>query len=484
MYIAGNEITITWIIPPTGSPLLASDYDIRFIGGNLAATYTNNGIINYVPPTVNTSGSLQYLFTPANDGRYKIFLTCGIAGAYEVIDKKDFWVFCDPSTTLPSTTILAPSSVGGVKCVNTTAQSFTMQWATMTGICLDPSDKNVIWFVGVQQNADAEVGIGNVNISTGVITEFPNTVTMSGAKVAGAIAVSETGRVVVINLTAEASSYYLYYADAPYTNWTRSTQDFSTVSAGHTDLWYDKQLGLYWWLTGTNMGVSYDGADFTEQQIDGRGDNNFMEKFQSAAAVRRFKDIGAAGNTSVLFGWVTSLGGGFGERIWTNTSATFPGTLPEDWMVLEGIRGVYDPDPPSASVTICGFAPDLDKQSIWTVGAGGGVAYIIQAVNGRDFDGNTTVNIDSQLNGNTPVRFFTIHDFGKSFIGCYDGGNWTWFESTNMTTWVVSTDTRIVSLLWTAQSAKNLWKFLQYEDDSGVAWIEFDTPGHDIKAVV
>lgn len=92
-FIAGNEITITWVIEPTATPLLASDYDIRYVPSGLDGTYTNDDIINYKAPTAAYPGNLQHKFTPAQPGHYQIFLTCGVAAAYLVLDKKDFWVF-------------------------------------------------------------------------------------------------------------------------------------------------------------------------------------------------------------------------------------------------------------------------------------------------------------------------------------------------------------------------------------------------------
>jgi len=93
MYIAGNEITITWILAPTDTPLAATDYDIRFVPSGLDGTYTDAAIVNYVAPTALFAGSIQYLWTPAQPGHYQIFLTCGVAAAYTIKDKKDFWVF-------------------------------------------------------------------------------------------------------------------------------------------------------------------------------------------------------------------------------------------------------------------------------------------------------------------------------------------------------------------------------------------------------
>ena len=93
MYLVGNEITITWILAPTDTPLVAADYDIRFVGSNLDATYTDAAVSNYIAPTINFAGSITYAFTPASSGHYKVLLTYGADTAYLVLDEKNFWVF-------------------------------------------------------------------------------------------------------------------------------------------------------------------------------------------------------------------------------------------------------------------------------------------------------------------------------------------------------------------------------------------------------
>jgi hypothetical protein len=80
MYILGNEITVSWVLAPTDSPLLASDYDISFVPSTLDGTYTDDGIINYVAPSEFYSGCLQYKFTPIADGHYRLALTTGAGG--------------------------------------------------------------------------------------------------------------------------------------------------------------------------------------------------------------------------------------------------------------------------------------------------------------------------------------------------------------------------------------------------------------------
>lgn len=116
MFIVNNEITITWVIAPTASPLAESAYDIKFSPSDLDGTYTDAAIINYVAPTAEFAGSIQYKFTPDKAGRYKIYLTTGTAASYVVLDKKNFWVFCAALTTAPSTEVLGLAPIVPVTC--------------------------------------------------------------------------------------------------------------------------------------------------------------------------------------------------------------------------------------------------------------------------------------------------------------------------------------------------------------------------------
>lgn len=477
MYIIDNEITVTWVLAPTATPLLETDFDISFSLSSLDGTYTDAAIINFVAATAITAGSIQYKFIPRNIGRYRLHLTCGVAAAYEILDDKDFWVFESAPISSASLKILSAGSIAGVIPLNLESASFSNQWAIMQSMTIDPSNPDVIWYAGVKDGTDVKAGIGNVNIKTGVITDFPDVITFPTLKNVGAIAVSSTGRVVVMNVTAESSSYWVYYSDAPYTTWTRSTKTFSTEFAGNVDLIWDKFLGVYWWITGINMSVSYDAVNFVEQKYDALGDNVFEESWQSSISILRHQDVGA----NVLYGFSNILGGGDGERIWTNLSTSFP-SLPTNWQNINARIDVFG-DPPTAGQVTVSIVPDLDKGSAWMIG--GPIGFVIEAPGGVTFTRDSAVDISSQISNRTPTRFFTIHDFGKAFLGCYDAGmgGWAWFESTNMVTWTVSTDTRIVSNLWTAQSPTSWWQFESYDNNSGIAWIELVDTKHDIKAI-
>ena len=116
MYIVNNAITITWILAPNATPLGASDFDLKIVLSDLDGTYTDAAIINYVAPTINFAGSIQYLFTPTTPGLHKLYLTTGVAATYLIINKKDFWVFCAAPTNQPSTKVLGLTSIIPVAC--------------------------------------------------------------------------------------------------------------------------------------------------------------------------------------------------------------------------------------------------------------------------------------------------------------------------------------------------------------------------------
>lgn len=127
MFIVGNEITITWVLAPTVSPLSPSDFDIRFVPSDLDGTYQDAAIINYTSPTEFFAGSIQYLFLPLLVGRYQIFLTSGVAASYTVLDKKDFWVFSKAPIAIPSTEVIGARSVAALPLVwSYTGDSYNM----------------------------------------------------------------------------------------------------------------------------------------------------------------------------------------------------------------------------------------------------------------------------------------------------------------------------------------------------------------------
>lgn len=110
IYLVNNEITITWVLEPTDTPLSAGDYDIEYTPSDLEASYTDGAIINYVAPTEFSAGSIQYAFTPTIPGRHKVNLTYGVGTAFLVLDEKNFWVFLSAPTTASSDDVIGALS--------------------------------------------------------------------------------------------------------------------------------------------------------------------------------------------------------------------------------------------------------------------------------------------------------------------------------------------------------------------------------------
>lgn len=114
MYIVGNEITISWVLPPTGSPLTQADYDIKIIPSDLNGTYTDAAVTGFVAPSAGYAGSITYAFTPISTGRYMLWLTTGAAASYTILDEKDFWVFLEAPVSTACDKAIGVISRGGV----------------------------------------------------------------------------------------------------------------------------------------------------------------------------------------------------------------------------------------------------------------------------------------------------------------------------------------------------------------------------------
>ncbi len=475
MYIVGNEITITWVIAPTDSPLTAEDYDIRFVPSSLDGTYTDDAILTYVAPSALYAGSFTYLFTPNHVGRYQIYLTTGTAASHQVLNKKDFWVFKDAPSSVPSIVVYGPGSYPGEQPYNSQAIGYDNQFYRIDGVCMDPVLPNTLWFCGEHVSGDTKASIAKIDTLTGTITEYLNLVTFPVGKLPGAIAVNRTGRVILTNRTIEGADYEAYYSDSPYTSWTKCTRSaFSTTAAGAGSVKYDNYLDVFWWLTGTKLGVSIDGITFTEQTFDRYGNDVNEISLSSQETIFRLNDVGA----NVLYCMTATLGGG-GERIMATTIAPPFGSQPRAWQDMDGQEDFFGAGPDAQN--ICGIAPNLERTSAWAMGVENG--YMVEAVGGTGF-GGTVTDISGQITG-VPTRFFTIHDFRKSFLGCRDGGAWNWYESTDMLIWTPSIDTRITGFNWEARLNTDFTQYAMYANNSGVCFVdEVATNNYQIVAMI
>lgn len=463
MYLAGEEITVTWVLGPTDSPLLASDYDISITFPDLNGTYTNDGIINYVAPTATTAGSLQYKFTSSTVGRVRLSLTTGTAASHDVLDEKDFWIFAAAPTSAASLKVLAASARPGVKLFKTNTAAFNLDWRFIDAICQDAGDPNILWISGEHEFGDTKPSIARLDITDYSVTEYLDVITVPSGKLTDGIAVNESGRVVVTNRTPEPGAQYeAYYSDSPYTTWTKCTRhgSFPTTSAGVRGLKYDEELGSFVWLTQTRMAMSKDGITFTGQTFDNAGDDVLEVSNASVGFIDRMN----IDNQNSFYSGTASLGGG-AERflIWNGVA---PASWPEPWQNLNGNTDVFGSG--HNTQNIVSVAPSLSLDSVWGVTATG---LMIECTDGLTFAQGTIVDVSSQLTGN-PTHLLTITDFGIMYLFCRHIGAWNIYESTDATTWTLSTDTRFTDYDMASAAGWADMKVTKYRDFSGIAWVD------------
>ena len=270
MYIVGNEITVTWVLGPTDSPLAESAYDISIIPSNLEGTYTDAAIINYVAPTATTAGSIQYAFTPQYPGRWRITLTTGTGASYTVLEENHFWIFASASVSVGSNKVLSaisnpyPNFVGPVSMDGTSGI-----WREMHAVCRHHSDPTKLVCVGLEVFTDIGVSIGVIDLTDGTITVIKEPFGSSVTQAAG-IACDGVGRYVLSQNNSTANFYYRHYADSTNLSaWTQCT-DSGWNSQFHGGGWmrYSDELGF--WFMGDQISVymSEDGATWYQQNMD------------------------------------------------------------------------------------------------------------------------------------------------------------------------------------------------------------------------
>lgn len=463
MYVVNNEITITWTLAPTGSPLLATDYDIRIVPSDLDGTYNDASIINYDAPAADRGGSLQYSFTPLAPGRWTIFLATGTGAAQTVLDEKNIWVF--PTAEIgsqASTKMFGALSNPQAPPFLTTTETF-LAWRSIDGVCQDPTNPNVIWVSGWIEFADSNGSIASIDYVTGDVTVYDEVLSFTDNPVG--IAMNTNGRLCVLDDSPVSNDYRGFYSDAPYTTWTEFTYNgLNITNTGQVDVYYDIVTDAFFWNTGTRLATSEDGADWHEQTMDRYADNVSEISVTSQSWVIRHALIGGA---SVIYGGSASVGGG-GERIWAADILTSElGSAPFNWQDLEGYEDIwgsgYGSDKPMAP------ARDLDKTKVWLL-APTNKLLIPSDTSGTTFNKADIIDISGTVTGN-PYYFFTVDDFGYAYIISQDTGVWKVWESTDMETWAQSSDTRLDGYIYYSETNRNQAKFVSFFDGSGFAII-------------
>jgi S-ribosylhomocysteine lyase LuxS involved in autoinducer biosynthesis len=88
MFVVGTPITITASISTTPNTYIVSDFDIRVMLPNKTVTYINAvTTISYTAPTVTTTGSISFSYTPNSAGLHEIVISTGTADNHIVRSK-------------------------------------------------------------------------------------------------------------------------------------------------------------------------------------------------------------------------------------------------------------------------------------------------------------------------------------------------------------------------------------------------------------
>ena len=270
MYIAGNEITVTWVLAPTDTPLSASDYDIKVIPSDLNGTYTDAGIINYVAPSEFFSGSMTYSFTPLTVNRFQLWLTTGTGASYTILDEKNFWVFGASPTSVACTRALGalsrPGAYADAPPLNITKS--TTFWRDIYAVGKHATDSNKLVFVGVPAFGEP-LAIGVLDRTTGIITEVTdafNGTTVTGAK---GIDCDPVSGVYVVSQSNSSGGFYRAYWSTDLTTWTEITYSgWNTQFHGGGEIRYDSNQKLWWLMDDVGTYSSTDGKTFNLQNME------------------------------------------------------------------------------------------------------------------------------------------------------------------------------------------------------------------------
>lgn len=472
MYISSNEITVTWVLGPTDSPLAESAYDISIIPSSLEGSYTDAGIINYVSPTEDTAGSIQYKFTPTAKGRYQLILSTGTSTSYTELDRKLYWVFQDVTSSSTSEKVLGGLSYPLFpKNASSTIVWGSPSWRNITAISFDESAQEIL-IVGVREFGDSFGTLQIMSKDGQTYTDYP-TLPFTDPK---AVCRESGGRVYVLKSGQSAGNIYdCYYSDAPYSTWTLATFP-SNAFAGNRNIFYDPYQDKVWWCQGTRLYVADGGSDtFVIQQYDqfnggsaaNIGESNFWYRFTT-------------GGNSIWYSGSLALAGPYAGQERFHRCNLGPGAgTPNAWQQVydenDAWGATYTSNPPTM------MAQNANKDKTFALGSAG---IMIQTTDGTIW---TDPLID--MNSKAPAllnRLNFFNCFGKLFIaGTASGGVTQWWESSDdAQTWTLSTDTRLVSYQMgdTAQFSNNFFATL---DNSGIAFIDLSlNPGFEYQVII
>lgn len=467
-YFIANEITVRWVLPPTGSPLTAGDYDITVLPSSLEGTYTSGGVVNFVAPTAEFSGSMDYLFTPYNPGKWTVVLSTGTGTAYTVIDRKHFWLF---STAVDFITAGSVEVLG--HHLHPTFAPFATQlvnmpdvdWYDINGVNQDPVTGNIV-FAGRRLFTDTLGTLQILDIATGAFTNYT---TIPHQDISG-ICMNNVGRVYILKTNPVSNAYQCHYSDPPYSTWTLATWP-NTNFSGNRGIYYDPYDDKIWWGLGTQLLVTTgNGTNFVNQQYDSLNDGNGGTNVGESGFWKR-----SMLSTPVWHAGGSTLGGAFtGQERAVASTAT--GVTPLGYASVADINDAFGNTVLSRKPLSTAVLPD-NSAVVMFGGTAGGLS-AIKSTTGMElanWSGLTHLDALPGYNISLIGLFFSVPAFGKiMFVGKLPANaGLQWWESTDGTTWNISTDTRFTSYGDVLTPGSNAQSNAYVEmSNGGVAFIE------------
>lgn len=426
-WLSNNEITVRWVIPPTGSPLVQGDYDIRVIPGHLSATYTDGGLSSYTAPTSEYSGVLDYVFTPTTPGLWTILLCTGSGAASTVIDEKKFWVFSEEALSANSLNAIGPLSRATAIPPLSNIAIFELNWYLVISVCQDPVDYNIFYCVGKVLVGDTNYAVGKINRSAGTWETF-KTIDF----VPFDCACTDEGVLTVQRQSPIGNKWSTVASD--FATWTDCTFNSSLSGHGVIGMDWDELYEIMFFRTNAGIWTSLDGKAFYQTQWDAGFPFSNIEAFYYYRS-----DINGV------------------NRFWTGSTTPFSGQ--------EGTyTGIYAVPqltvPPSYTLMnrpIDLYGPTVSTQQISSVCSSHGDTHVIMASKQGYVIRQTTnsigawilppINLTSHLAGGTMDLVGRVNDFNKNVICITNTGASVWLESTdNGATWSASADARFTQL--------------------------------------
>jgi len=447
MYIVGNEITVTFVLPPQDPVPVEADFDVQFVPSTLEASYTNAGVTSFTAPTTTVAGLLTYAFTPASLGLFHLFISTGTADSYEVLAESRFWVFLEAPVTANSVIAHSQPSIPQSILLKS-GTGVTGPWHDVGAIAEDPRDETVFWVMGQRLLGDTVGTIVKYRTNTQAVITEQKTVTTAygGMPDVSGMAIMPNGRILASQLGATTGSDYLcFYSDDEGATWNTCVLSGGLNNfGGSSGLYYDTLLEGVWWYSQTKVWFSPDGQTFYAQEY-----SDFTFGRQPAQAM----------NKVIRYGSNIILGNNGNNTYVSNLQVPPTGGIP--WTQMYNFIGMI------ASKQLIFLKPSPDGNSLVAISSDGWVAISSSGTGGWSITDHSSVLTGTMEEG------CSVPDFNKMMVANSAG---TWFESTDQgLTWALSTDIRFTAYQM-SQVPGNFDTHSRGFANSGYGFVDVTTP--------